>query len=107
MFIRGNEAPVETVDCGMTRQVLGHDDELMMVRVTFAKGARGAMHTHPHRQVTYVVRGRFEATVSGTTTVVGAGDSFFVPPGALHGAVALEEGTLIDVFAPARTDFVL
>ena len=106
MFVRGSEAPVEDVDRGVTRQILGYDPNLMMVRVTFAKGAVGALHAHPHRQVTYVERGRFEATVNGATTVVSAGDCFFVPPGSPHGAVALEDGALIDVFAPARTDFV-
>jgi quercetin dioxygenase-like cupin family protein len=106
MFVRRSDAPVEQVDTGVTRQVLGHDSGLMMVRVTFTKGAVGTLHAHPHRQVTYVERGRFEATVNGSTAVVGPGDCFFVPPGVPHGAVALENGALIDVFAPARLDFV-
>jgi quercetin dioxygenase-like cupin family protein len=106
MFVLSHKAPVERVDRGVTRQVLGHDPGLMMVRVTFEKGAAGPIHAHPHRQVTYVERGRFEATVNSTTTVVTAGDCFFVAPDVPHGAVALEEGSLIDVFAPARLDFV-
>lgn len=106
MFVRGSEASVEQVDHGVTRQILGHDPGLMMVRVTFVMGAVGAVHAHPHRQVTYVERGRFEATVNGTTTVVAAGDCFFVAPDVPHGAVALEDGALIDVFAPARMDFI-
>jgi quercetin dioxygenase-like cupin family protein len=106
MFVRATDAAVQDVDRGVTRQVMGHDDALMMVRVTFAKGAVGAMHSHPHRQVTYIERGRFEVTVDGHTMVVGVGDCFFVPPDTLHGAVALEDGALIDVFAPARMDFI-
>lgn len=106
MFVLGSEAPVEEIDPGVKRQVLGHDAGLMMVRVTFAKGAVAGLHAHPHRQVTYVERGRFEATVNGTTTIVSAGDCFFVVPDVLHGAVALEDGALIDVFAPAREEFV-
>ena len=54
----------------------------------------------------YVERGRFEATVDGKTTIVTAGDCFFVAPNVLHGAIALEDGVLIDVFAPARLEFV-
>lgn len=94
------------VDAGVTRQILGYDPGLMMVRVTFAKGAVGTLHAHPHRQVTYVERGTFEATVNGATALVGPGDCFFVAPDARHGVVALEEGALIDVFAPARLDFI-
>jgi quercetin dioxygenase-like cupin family protein len=36
-----------------------------------------------------------------------AGDCWFVPPGALHGVVAIEGGALIDVFTPARADFLV
>ena len=35
-----------------------------------------------------------------------AGDSFLVPPDAVHGAVAVEAGVLVDVFTPMREDFV-
>ena len=34
------------------------------------------------------------------------GDSFLVPTNTLHGAVALSEGVLIDVFTPLREDFL-
>jgi len=106
MIVRSAEAPIVPADPGVTRQVLGHDPELMMVRVTFQKDAVGYIHTHPHRQVTYVERGRFEFNLDGAKTVLSPGDSWFVPPDVPHGAVALEEGALIDVFTPARTDFI-
>ena len=107
MIVRSHEAPAEPAEPGVTRQVLGHDPELMMVRVTFDVGAVGLIHSHPHRQVTYVERGRFRFTLNGRETEVTAGDCWFVPPGAPHGAVALEAGSLIDVFAPARADFLV
>jgi quercetin dioxygenase-like cupin family protein len=106
MIVRGEEAPARPTEPGVTRQVLGHDPELMMVRVTFDAGAVGQIHSHPHRQVTYVERGRFRFTLNGCETEVAAGDCWFVPPGAPHGAVALEDGALIDVFTPARADFL-
>lgn len=106
MFVRTSECPVEEVAAGVTRQVLGHDPLLMMVRITFRRGAVGVLHEHHHRQVTYVEAGSFEATVDGRTTVLSAGDCFFVAPHAVHGVVALEDGALIDVFAPAREDFI-
>jgi quercetin dioxygenase-like cupin family protein len=106
MIIRGYEAPTEPAEPGVTRQILGYDPELMMVRVTFEPGAVGYVHSHPHRQVTYVVRGRFRFSYAGTDTDVVAGDGWFVPPGVPHGAAAIEAGELIDVFTPARTDFL-
>ena|SRR4051812_38431171 len=106
MIVRADEAPTEPVEPGVTRQVLGYDAELMMVRVTFSAGAVAGIHSHPHRQVTYVERGRFRFNLDGRDTEMRAGDCWFVPPHAKHGAVALEPGALIDVFTPARTDFV-
>jgi quercetin dioxygenase-like cupin family protein len=106
VFVKADQCRVDRVDTGVTRQILGHDPQLMMVRVTFEKGAVGAAHSHPHRQVTFVERGSFEATISGQRTVLRAGDCFLVPPEAVHAVVALEDGALIDVFTPAREDFL-
>jgi quercetin dioxygenase-like cupin family protein len=106
MIVRGHEAPTQPAEPGVTRQVLGYDPELMMCRVTFERGAVGYLHSHPHRQVTFVERGRFEFTLGDETTTLAAGDSCFVPPGVEHGARALEPGALIDVFAPSRPEFL-
>jgi quercetin dioxygenase-like cupin family protein len=106
MFVRAQEQEIEQVADGVTRQILGHDPLLMMVRVSFQKGAIGVLHSHPHRQVTYVERGTFDATIGDRTTVLRSGDCFLVPPDVLHGVVALEEGALIDVFTPTREDFL-
>lgn len=105
-FVKSIEREPAVASPGITRQVLGYDPTLMMVRFTFEPGAVGALHHHPHRQVSYVERGRFEVTVGGETAVLQRGDCYFVPPEAVHGVVALEHGALVDVFAPARADFL-
>jgi quercetin dioxygenase-like cupin family protein len=91
---------------GVTRKILGYDDALMMVVVKFETGAIGALHHHPHRQVSYVAAGKFDAEIDGVKRTIKAGDCFFVAPDLEHGVVALEPGMLIDVFAPAREDFL-
>jgi quercetin dioxygenase-like cupin family protein len=106
MFVRRGEAIVEEPEPGVTRQVLGNDSELMMVRVTFVKGAVGYLHHHPHRQVSYVEHGAFEVRVGEDMTVLREGDCYFVSPDVAHGVKALEDASLIDVFVPARMDFL-
>ncbi|GIW56714.1 MAG: hypothetical protein KatS3mg082_3118 [Nitrospiraceae bacterium] len=69
-------------------------------------GRVGRLHRHPHRQTTYVESGVFEVEIGGEKAVLRAGDGFFVPPDVMHGAVALEAGSLIDVFTPARGSFL-
>jgi quercetin dioxygenase-like cupin family protein len=66
----------------------------------------GAVHHHPHRQVTYVAAGTFEVTVGGERTTLGTGDCFFAKADVPHGVRALSAGTLVDVFTPCREDFL-
>src|SRR5262245_31091815 len=75
-FVLSAAAPWERVGDGVRRQILGHGDDLMMVTVEFEAGAIGALHSHSHRQVTYVVRGQFETTIDGERKVLEAGDCF-------------------------------
>lgn len=81
-------------------------DEVMLVRVRFVCGAIGLAHSHPHVQCSLVESGVFDITISGRTERLRAGDSFVVPPDAVHGAVNVEAGVLLDVFTPMRRDFV-
>ncbi len=105
-FVLQSEAPVETVGQGLKRQLLGYNNELMAVRAIFEKGAVGELHKHPHSQVAYVESGRFDVTVGDETKTLVAGDSFYVAPETMHGAVCLEAGCLIDMFSPVREDFL-
>ena len=87
-------------------QSLGYNDNIMMVKVSFKKGQVGAMHSHPHSQVTYVASGAFEFTVGGVTKIVRAGDALYKQPNIEHGCVCLEDGILIDCFNPMRDTFL-
>lgn len=91
---------------GVRRRMLGFNEGLMMVEVAFEKGAVGAPHSHPHLQVSYVAEGAFEMTIGDKVTTLKKGDSYMVPADVVHGCAALEPGTLIDAFTPARQDFL-
>ncbi len=106
VFIKNENIEQEPVGEGLTRKILGYNPDLMMVQVFFKKGAIGEAHKHPHRQVTYVVSGRFEVHIDDKKEVLKTGDCFFVPADTMHGCVALEDGCLIDVFTPVREDFL-
>jgi quercetin dioxygenase-like cupin family protein len=105
-FVKSSELEWETVDKGVQRKVLGYDDQLMMVYFHFEKGAVGTLHHHVHRQIAYVASGSFEVTIDGNKKTLEQGDCYFVAPDVVHGVLALEEGSLVDVFTPARKDFL-
>lgn len=91
---------------GSERRVLSYTNDMMVVEVRFDQNATGALHTHPHAQSTYVANGRFRFTIDGETVEVAQGDSITFESNVPHGVLCLEAGTLIDVFAPMRADFL-
>ncbi|MCE5331778.1 MAG: cupin domain-containing protein [Bacteroidales bacterium] len=105
-FLISSELPWKNPSEGITRQIMGYDGQLMLVKVLFKKGAIGYVHEHFHSQSTYVVSGKFEVMINGETRILDAGDGFYIEPDIPHGAVCLEEGILIDTFSPMREDFL-
>ena len=105
-FIFEDSTEWEICGEGLKRQIMGYDKNIMLVKVSFEKGATGAMHKHIHSQSTLVISGTFEATVNGEKRILNAGDGYIVEPDIEHGVVCLEKGILIDTFAPCREDFL-
>lgn len=106
MFVLNDDVKLTQLGGGVSRKVLAYSEELMSVEVRFEKGAVGAMHTHPHTQISYVLEGKFEATIDGETKIISKGDTYITPPDAPHGVTCLEAGALLDIFTPMRKDFV-
>ena len=106
MFIHNDDITLTNLGGGVARKVLAYDEDLMSVEVHFEKGAVGAMHTHPHTQISYVLEGKFEATIDGELRIISKGDTYITKPNAPHGVTCLEAGTLLDIFTPMRRDFI-
>ena len=85
---------------------MGYDGKIMLVKARFDTGAIGVKHKHYHSQVTYVESGEFEMTIGDEVKTLKRGDSFYIPPHLMHGCVCTKPGILIDVFSPAREDFL-
>jgi quercetin dioxygenase-like cupin family protein len=91
---------------GLTRRVLAYNDKLFLAEHEMAKGWGGAMHSHPHDQVVYIVRGHLKVNCLGKSFELRTGDTFVVRGGVQHGASALEDSLVIDVFTPCREDYI-
>ena len=96
----------DTTAPGVVRKVLAYCDALMCVENHFETGAVGAMHSHPHTQITYVAAGRFRFTIGDEIREVSKGDTLCKQNGVKHGCTCLEKGILVDFFTPMREDFV-
>jgi quercetin dioxygenase-like cupin family protein len=91
---------------GIERQVYGYNDNLMLVKVKFEKGAVGVLHQHFQSQASYVESGVFELSIGDEKKILKKGDGYFVLPNIIHGCICIEAGVLIDVFSPHRNDFL-
>ena len=96
----------EPASPGVIRKVLAYCDALMCVENSFEAGAVGAMHSHPHTQITYVAEGCFRFTIGDVVKEVAKGDTLCKQDGVPHGCTCLEKGVLVDFFTPMREDFV-
>lgn len=105
-LVEDNELPWEVVGDKIKRKIMSYSKDLMLVKVAFEKGGIGAVHKHPHLQISYIASGVFEITIDGETKLLKEGDVYFVPSDILHGAVCIEDGVLVDVFNPMREDFI-
>ncbi|OOB78685.1 MAG: hypothetical protein ATN33_01230 [Epulopiscium sp. Nele67-Bin001] len=105
-FFINEEIEFEPLSDIIKRKIVARGGDMMIVEVHFKKGAEGAMHDHFHEQVSYCIKGKLEFTVDGETTIIGPGDSVYMPPDSLHGAKILEDTVLLDIFTPQREDFL-
>src|SRR5688572_26495055 len=102
----GDELPeLPLVEGIRVKPVVG--DRLNIQEVTLDPRAVAPVHTHEEEQLGYVVYGAADFTYGMSTWRLGPGDCYVAPPGAPHGATALDEGCVIlDAFSPPRKQVV-
>ena len=96
--------PVEML-AGVIRRTLAVTDRLMLCEFLLKGGNEVPVHTHPHDQVGYVVSGEVVMIVDGEETRCRPGDAYSIPGGVPHGARALEDTIVVDVFHPPREEY--
>lgn len=81
-------------------------DKMMLSDVKLDAGAVLPAHSHPHEQSGTVISGVLMLTIGGETRDLRTGDSYLIPGGVEHSAVAGSEPThVIDIFSPVREEY--
>lgn len=91
---------------GLVRCTLATSEKMMICEFTFEARVRIPMHSHPHEQVGYVVKGSVEMTIDGQTEIMNQGDSYCASSNVPHSAFTLEPTVIIDTFTPPREDYL-
>lgn len=91
------------------RAVAVYNPDIMGVKVLFNDLTDDyGLHTHPHTQLTLVVKGSFKFVRDGEKIIVKEGDSLLFEADVEHGCIPLEPySELYDVFIPIRDSFLL
>jgi quercetin dioxygenase-like cupin family protein len=104
-LLRWADIPVEPMNKSVTRQAL-HCSTLTIARLVLAKGAVVPFHSHTNEQVSTVESGRLRFIVGAEEIIVEKGESLQIPSGIPHTVEALEDSVALDVFSPAREDWI-
>jgi quercetin dioxygenase-like cupin family protein len=78
----------------------------LMTEFILEQGSVLPLHSHPHEQTGYLVKGHIRLRIGEQEHEVGAGDSWCIPSGVVHGAQSLEDSIAVEVFAPVREDYL-
>lgn len=97
--------PEEKLSETASRRVI-HTDGMTIARLRLRKGAIVPLHHHVNEQVTMLESGALRFEVAGKEVTLKAGDVLRIPPHAPHLVETLEDSLAVDVFTPARQDWI-
>lgn len=86
--------------------LLSHGPESMVTKMLYKKEDIVPFHNHPNEQSGYVISGKYRITFEDYDQLIGPGDSYTIPYGVNHRIEIIEQGEVIDVFTPPRTDYL-
>jgi quercetin dioxygenase-like cupin family protein len=104
MIVRSHDAKKHRFK-GIDLDILAHGEKSMITRLNYKAGDVVPLHQHPHEQCGYIVAGRVRLAIGEQEEALEAGDSYCIPGDVPHGMQAMEDGSLVDFFAPAREDY--
>jgi quercetin dioxygenase-like cupin family protein len=100
-----DSVPVESLNPLIGRQVL-HCETMTMARIYLKKGACVPAHSHVNEQISTTLAGKLRFVIGGEEVILEAGESIVIPPNVPHLVDALEDSVALDVFSPAREDWI-
>jgi quercetin dioxygenase-like cupin family protein len=91
---------------GITMKPLAHGDHTLLCEFHLKQGALIPAHQHAQEQTGYLVHGSLRFFGDEGEMVVEPGCSWSFKGGVAHGAEALVDSVVIEVFSPVREDYL-
>jgi quercetin dioxygenase-like cupin family protein len=99
------QIPIEPMNELVGRQAV-HTGRTTHAHIHLKSGAVVPRHSHENEQVTTVLEGRLKFLFDDEEVIVAAGQSLEIPSNAPHRVEALVDSLALDIFAPARADWI-
>ena len=81
-------------------------DRMSFALIELEPNVSVAEHSHPNEQLGFIIEGTFTFTIGGETKHLAPGDTYVIPGGVPHSALAGPEGTVaVDIFSPPRAEW--
>jgi len=106
MFTKNADAAIRIAREGVHYKNLGRGKNTSIHEFRLVKDSLIPTHSHPHEQTGYMVSGRMNFVVDGRKIYVQAGDGWSIPGDIAHGVEVLEDCVVIEVFSPAREEYL-
>jgi quercetin dioxygenase-like cupin family protein len=91
---------------GIQQKTLVFGERTLMTEFLLTENSILPDHAHPYEQTGYLVKGHIVLRVGPTEHDTTPGDSWCIPMNVTHGARVLEDSIAIEVFSPARADYL-
>ncbi|MFH0880946.1 MAG: cupin domain-containing protein [Lentisphaerota bacterium] len=106
MFNKKTESGYTESLPGIRQKTLVYGDKTLMTEFILAKGRNLPLHAHPYEQTGYLVKGHLRLKMGGEVFDAHEGDSWTIPMNIEHGAEIVANSVAIEVFSPARKDYL-
>ncbi len=103
-----DQVALEQVGAGMQRRLV-YGEQMMMARISLAKGTSVPQHRHDNEQITYLLAGEMAFRFGedeGDHRTIGAGEILVIPGAMPHAAEVTADAEVIELFAPPRQDWI-
>jgi quercetin dioxygenase-like cupin family protein len=106
MFYKKEDSPYRHPLEGVSFKSLAHGEKTHLTEFRLDKGSIIPTHAHPHEQTGYLISGKMKFTIAGEVFMAEAGDGWNIAGNIEHGVDVLENAVVIEVFSPAREDYL-
>jgi len=105
-FAKKSDAGYSSALKGIEQKTLVFGDKTLMTEFRLEQGSRLPLHSHPHEQTGYLVKGRIILTIGAEKHDVSPRDSWCIPGGIEHCADIIEDSIAVEVFSPVREEYL-